>query len=164
MPITLEDVRSVQWSQSFRWSVRFDPGPAGFDEWFPATEVSENVWSLNTYDFSAGNSTYSFPLETTEPTVEITFIDDVKLAIETWLTNWVNDILVGYDTSGVKRLPLCVKKLEVVKYNNLNEEIYSATYNVYPKGDMFFHGSSGPDPIIDTITFVVAEFIKVEHK
>lgn len=162
MPLSLVDLRSVQWSQSFRWEARFLDFPPPFHRWFPATEVKENTYVITPYDITAGQSSYSLPKETTQFDLSITYMDDIVLDIERFMEYWTNTGILNHG-AGVTPLRELVKNCEVVKYDNLNRLFYYALYRVYPKDSGFFSGTSTPGFHSNEISLVIAETVRREY-
>jgi hypothetical protein len=165
--LTLEDVRGVQWSQSWRWEVLLEGLSAPFGNWFPATKVRENMWALQEHGFPAGQGSYSFPRTSSEFDVEVTYIDDVKLTVEHWITKWVNEEILNNSATeidkGITPLKDCLKRLEIKKYDNKMGLVSHAIYMVYPKGALYFSGNSDADRHIESITFVVCQTLSGGH-
>ena len=165
----VDQMQQVEWSRSFLWDVKFYPGKTfskkanGIDlnTWFPATSVEENVWTLDTHPFNGGNSTFEIPKSTTLFNLKISFVDDVHLTVEKFITSWVNDEIFG--TPGATQcLEEACKKVDVVKLTNKNEIVSMHSYWVFPKGAMNYHGTSDSAVLSDDIEFIIAGTIKAK--
>lgn len=158
----LEQIRSVQWSQKFRWDVMFEDSPSEFFGWFPATDVKENVWSLEHYTFTGGQSSYSLPKNSTEFDLSITYVDDISLSVEAWITKWVNSTVLN-DGNGISSIHESSKIVYLVKFDNKGKIIYRATYKVIPSGSMYFEGASTAERHIETIDLKIVKTIEIKH-
>lgn len=165
----VEQMRKVEWSKSWLWDLRFpNPGPnanvAGnrglkLSSWFPATSVEVNTWTLDTQPFNIGMTTIELPKSTTLFNLKVGFVDDINLTVQKWVTAWVNDeILMGKTPTqqGILCLEKAVKQVEVAKLTNKNELLELNTYWVYPKGAMYYKGSSDSQPMTDDLEFIIA--------
>lgn len=157
----IEQIRSVEWSKSWLWDVKFDNGPSGFENWFPATDVEINEWTLEPFNFAGGTSTFEIPKTSTLADIKLTFIDDIHLHVEHWLNAWVNDeIFAGGSVQTIKE---CCRKLHVLKLKNASSKLgspdivegYPKTYLVFPKGAVYYSGKSTSEVHQDTIEFVI---------
>ena len=100
-PLDPHRMRRVQWSSSIQWSVHFlksdetDPRiqlpPEPFADWVPATEVEENIFTLNNHSYEAYMSSYEFPMTSAVFDVNVTFVDDERSTFHEWLADWVNN-------------------------------------------------------------------------
>jgi len=158
----LEQMRKVQWSAKYLWDIQFIPGPSGFSDWFPATDVAENLWTLETHPIEAGFSTYEVPKSTTLANLQVTFVDSVHLAVETWLDEWVNNEILRKG-SGVSSLEASVKQVNIMKWTGTREPVSLNSYWVFPKGAYMWEGASSAEPVGGQVEFIIARTIEKKN-
>lgn len=149
-------VRSVNWSKAWLWDIRFEAGPSGFNNWFPASSIEINEFSIEPFEIIGGNSSFAIPKNTSLFDLKITYIDDIHLHIEEWINHWVNiEILGGGNTATIEE---SVKLVNIIKYKNNNKIVqgYPKNYWVFPRGALYYKGSSEPTNLTDTLEFVIA--------
>ena len=160
---SVEQLRTVEWSRSFLWDIKFTPGSSFTKEtdgvdlnvWFPATNVEENLWTLDTHPFNGGNSTYEIPKSTTLFTLKVTWVDDVKLSVNKFLRKWVNTEILGVPGT-TACLEKCVKLVELSKLDNKGNVVDFSKYWVYPKGVGMYSGNSDSNNIPGDTDFIIA--------
>lgn len=156
---TIQEIQAVDWRRGYDWSVRLAGVDPPFDRWFPATDVRENEYSLEAFDFGAGQSTFKLPETTTLFDVVITFVEDVRRAVSLMLNQWVNrDIL--HNGEYVEYLVNCLRLLEIYKLNSAKEPIALSQYKVFPNGQGYFTGTSEGTQAPGEATFIVAETLQ----
>ena len=150
----LEDIRKVEWSKSWLWDIKIPDGPPEFRQWFPATDIVINNWSLDTYNFAGGTTTFEIPKNSSLYNMRITFVDDIDHHISKWLTGWVDEITEG---GNIQTLSECCKKIEVMKLRNRGEVVkgYPKTYWVFPKGSMDYNGNSEAEVHKEEVEFII---------
>lgn len=165
---SVEQMRQVEWGKKWYWDVKFpNPGKNAasgnrslkLSDWFPALNVEENIWTLNTKEFSGGFTTFEIPQSTTLFNLKITFADDIYLTVHEWVTKWVNDeILMGNTPTaqGILCLEKAVKQVNVVKFDNHQSIVKSNSYWVFPKGAMYFTGESEANIHQNELEFIIA--------
>ena len=151
-------LREINWSQNWRWDIQFPTAPSPFNEWFPATDVDENIFTLNTKDFNSGMSTYSLPKDSTQFDLKVTWIDDMALTLEHWLEHWVNSKIMILKNGGTCLRPLksIVKEVHLHKLDSMNEIVASHKFLVYPKDSLYFEGRSEAGRHGSQTVFVIA--------
>lgn len=161
MNVTQSDLRTIQWRRSYDWAIRFlaEDTPKIFRSWFPATSIRENLWTVDSYDIRAGQSTYKIPKSTKLQDIEITFEEDQAVSITRWLENWVlNQIFL--DGGGVQYLSKCCKPLIIARMDSMKQPIFHSTYMVYPEGSDFLSGGSESAGVSKSVTFIVAQVLE----
>lgn len=151
----VEQMRHVNWGKTWLWDVKFPAGPERFREWFPASTVDENLFTLRAYDFTAGFSTYKLPKSSEAFTIRVTFFDDMYTSIEQWLSSWVNNEILG-GGEYLRPLEEIVKEIVIAKLTGTNQLVEQNSYLVFPEGDLFFSGNSEPAIRSSEVEFVVA--------
>lgn len=156
----IDYVREVEWQRGYLWELKFlgQNVPEQFKKWFPAVSVEENLWSLESYDFSAGMSTYKLPKGTAVFDLKISFFDDENIVIQDWLQRWVNqDILL--DGKGLQYLKKACRLVQIYKLNSRKQRIRYSAYAVYPEGAGYYSGSSDSDAPPSEVTFIISQVI-----
>ena len=148
-------LRKVQWGAQYLWDIRFPNAPPPFNEWFPAVDVEENLFSLNTKEYELGHASFSHPISHDSFDIKVTFNDDVKLAIHNWLTKWVRTRIFN-NGLGISPLDQCVEVVQIVKTDFRYRVLATASYWVFPRGVMYFSGTSSASPAQNQIEFVIA--------
>lgn len=152
---THEQVRSVEWSSKFLWDVLLDGAPAPFSSWFPATDVQEELAKLSSYSFDAHITKGKIPQATDVKTVQLTYVDDAKNTLSSFIANWINNTILNGGKS-VSALLDSVKSLQVTKLNRQRVQLTAVTYYVYPEGTVAYEGNGTSDALTYTTTFVIA--------
>lgn len=164
---SINQIRKVQWGLSHLWDIKFvDPRGkllAPFNEWFPASDVEENLATLNTFSFEGGiYDNLQVPKSTTLQTVRITFFDDEHHSLATWISNWINYEILGGENSSdpfayqIAPLQDCVKQLFIQKVNSRQQNLDINAYWVFPEGEITFSGKSTSEVHSYSMNFIVA--------
>jgi hypothetical protein len=157
---SLENIRNIEWSKSWLWDVRFPKdGPKGFESWFPAVSIEENLSTLEPFSFNGGYSTFEVPKSTTLFDIKMTFIDDIRLSVEHWLDEWVNQVILG-GGEYVACLEESVRQVEILKLNSQRGLVAYSSYLVFPKGALYFSGNSEVGNHSSEVEFVIAGTIE----
>jgi len=154
MSVTIDRVRSVEWSRGYLWDVKFPDAPVPFNEWFPAVDVELNLATLNSYEFEGGGSTYKIPFSSSAFDLKVTYVDDIHETLTNWIEKWINEeILCGDNTIiPVKR---AVRMVQVMALDLNHEPLHVHSLWVYPEGGIYFHGTSESETHIHTVSFVI---------
>lgn len=163
-PLRLDQIRMIAWRKSFLWEIFF-PGENlnSFKGWVPAVSVVENTWNLQSYDFTAGISSYKIPMKSSVLTVQVSFHDDEKLSIERWLQAWVNTKILlsgGLTVNYVSGPDGASKHMMIRKLNTKREVLYQSDYKVFPEGASFYEGDSESSSPIISVIFIVTKIIR----
>jgi len=161
--VTINQVRSVEWGKSYNWDLRFteDQPDSPFDEWFPAIDVEEGIASLETFMVSdAFLSSYEIPMGTSPRTLRITFIDDAKHTLLSWMEEWVNSVVLN-KRDHVSTLEKSVRTVMVRRTTGNGETIENKrigirSYYVFPKDTISYTGNSSSDLLTYSVTFAIA--------
>lgn len=148
----IDQMRKVNWGKSYQWEILLDDTPPPFrNNFFPATDVKEDLAALNSHTFDGYLSNYKVPLNSQALTVEITFVDDYLGSLKRWFTEWINDIILGEPNryQYVAMLSDAVKKMTIMEYIYSFESgivnknwVRLAVYDVYPEGTISYAGTS----------------------
>jgi len=152
-------IRHINWGSSHRWDIRFPDAPEPFSTWFPATDVEENIYTLNTKTFEFYLSTYEVPLSTTLFDLKITFIDDELDTVHNWIADWVNSTMLVAGAEGSALHVATVKDasriVQLVKLNPQGEPVSDVSYWVMPKGGGYYTGTSTASVKSNMVEFVI---------
>ena len=157
----IDSVRGIDWGQGFLWDIKFDDFPLTepklpkeFSEWFPASDISENVLALESHTIKSGITSFKVPVSTTPFDVKISFYDDINYSILNWLQEWVN-LKILNEEKYLTPLTELVKTLHIKKLNRAKEELSMSSYLVYPEGSLDFVGTSQPETQTYDMTFTI---------
>ena len=148
-------IRGIKWGQTWLWDLQFEKAPAPFNSWFPASDVEENKFTLNTKVIEGGISTYEVPEKTAAFDLTITFFDDEDHTLLEWLSTWVNSTIL----SGEKRVAVldqAVKRVDVIKLNSRRDTVKQNSYLVFPKGSINYRGTSDSGALQYAVPFMIA--------
>ena len=143
---SIDDLRAVQWDGSWLWDIQFTGGngtmpPTPFNNWFPATSVSEQRWALNHRTIDAPFTDINVPESTTPGTISIEYVDNQNTVLTKWLANWINlEIMNGLQF--LTCLKESTKQLTIVKLNYKREIVESRVHLVIPVGESVYMGDS----------------------
>lgn len=123
---TIDQIRNVEWSQSYLWDIHFHDLlgnlPFHFKEWFPATDVEEDLAKVESYTFEQYMNSYKVPLKTSPRELKITFVDDINHSISRWLEIWMNDEILNnrmedniFEPQFISTLTEIVKLVQLVR-------------------------------------------------
>lgn len=174
--LTIDKIRSIDWAKKHLWSVKFvEPAinDSRFGEFFPASDISFPEFTLESYAFSMGQSSYVIPQSSPRRQMSITFYDTKDHYLLNWIKTWVNvDILnngqfisclmdrhepvVKVPTYGYETVFPC----RTIQFEKLDYDLNPipnthVTATVYPENEIEFQGSSDSGAIQYTVTFVI---------
>lgn len=147
----MNDLRLYNYHPSYRYEVGFVfppealvKAPGGLFTKLLVTEVSENLAQVDTKEAYAD---IEIPIATAlAPTISVTFIEDDKMTISTWVKGWMNKC---YNPTKGYGCPLEVihAQMKVTKHNQTGFGLLSNSkvdnYLVYPKGELRMSYSAG---------------------
>lgn len=155
-------MRNVDWATSIFWDVRFGPGldgggrvPEPFTDWFPATDVEENLATLNNKEYQFYMSTYELPQMSAVFDLQITFVDDIVHTVHEWVADWINNDILNTG-SHIATLEEAVRTCELVRTDGAGRILRRAAYLVTPDGSINWQGTSDPGPSTNTMRFPIA--------
>jgi len=158
----IEQLRAVDWGAKYLWDVQFSPAaPSPFNTWFPAVDVEENVANLESLTIEAHIHTFKVPQRTSVKEIRLTFYDDSKNTLLTWLKDWMageasgSSGIIANGGKYVRAVSSITRQLQVIKLNRKREQVSTAVYQVYPETALTFAGSSASDVHMYTVPFVV---------
>lgn len=155
---SLHQMRNIEFGKSYLWDIRFPDVPAPFNEWFPATEVEDDVASIESFEVEAFDTTIKVPQKTSSKSLRITFVDDVNLTLLKFFKSWMkNEILNENQTTRyTSTLEESVKRIIIQKLDAAKNPVSEITYWVYPEEQLTFSGDSESGSRIYTMSFVKA--------
>jgi hypothetical protein len=148
-------IRIVEWGKSYLWEVYFPDAPKPFNRWFPATDVVEPVYRLETKTIESFVTTYEIPLKSSCYGMKISFLDDVNCSLESWFKTWVRSTILG-GNQFVSALATAVKTVQINRFANDRSAVASTTYSVFPKGNLDFVGHSESGLVKFDVDFSIA--------
>jgi len=150
----IEQMRKVEWSRSYLWSIKFKDAPSPFNDWFPASECTENSISGSVFATNFYLRDYKFPQTHGITDISITTYDDIHDTLYNWFEKWNSEIYD--DSNGVMTLQDASKQLEVNRLG-LDQSITKTTvYWVFPDGSVPRVSNSQSDTRSYTISLIVA--------
>ena len=155
----INDVRLITWGKTHLWDVNFinEKIPAPFDKFFPAVDIQEPLASLQTAPVGLAQTDLSIPQKSGLHKLNMTFPDDEKGTLSSWLQEWMNVIILSNERGFVATVEESVKQLMVVKLDSNREQVKSpTTYYVFPEGELLFAGNSESGAVMYTMSFDVA--------
>ena len=152
----LKDIASKRWGRTYLWDVRFqNNAPDDFRDWFPAIEIDENLYDSVSFDFEAGLSTYKIPKSTSLQELKMTFYDTIDGSLRTWLTEWVNETILG-GGKFVRTIEEVSRLVQIVKLDyDRKTQIEATSYLVYPEGPLNFVGNSDSEVPTYSVNFII---------
>lgn len=152
---TLEQVRTQEFAREYLWDIEFPSFRAG---WIPALDVELGMFSHNSQEFQLFTSTYKTPGTSAALEMQITFAELSKQEISNWLLKWYEtDIMYKRGTSTyVGMLTKAVRPVIIQRLNPDRTPVSTTTYQVYPEGELRYHGSSDSAAQLITATFSIA--------
>lgn len=167
----IEMVRVIgDWARSYLWDIKFfNPGPnadgiqpyslSPFDEWFPAVDVEEPFFDIESQTFPFYNRSLVIPKEQGDLKLNITFMDNENRVLSRWFKQWV-EVFIFNKGNYVSTLSECLRKLTIRKLNHERMITEETTYFIYP--NQTFGDSLKSDNAISqfTLSFVVASYMR----
>lgn len=177
--VNLDQMRLIEWARTYNWAVRFPDGqtPEEFRSWFPATDVTYTMESLQAMNFQGSYRDFSIPEKKNERRVSLTVVDGARmpknydyserahqgvnvLQLHEWAQIWYNNI--HYEIGGVQTLSEACRQLDVIHYDSMSNLIVKYSWAVFPDGEIEFTGDSeGGSPQQLQLDFIIAGKIPV---
>lgn len=157
----IEQLRAIQWDKSWLWDICFPDAPPPFGEFFPAQTCKVNLATIQSFQIDAPLTQHKVPWMSSPYEISLTFYDDVKIELLTWLAKWINSI-VNTDKGYVLPIasPGVCRTLQVAKLNTKRELISLKTYLVFPDGGALdYEGDSNSDSPLHSYTFTIAKLL-----
>lgn len=154
-------IRKVEWGATYLWDIYFPDAPYPFNDWFPASNVSEPLIQPMFESQSFGLIKLDFPKNTGALSMSITFYDDVNLTLETWLREWYNKIF--NDFMHVTPLYDCLKDVQVRRLDRGKNIVSNINYSVVPNTPISVESNSNASARQLTVGFSVAGFRQLAY-
>lgn len=152
----IEQLRQVNYARSYLWDVKFVNGPPGpFGSWFPATDMSEPIYSIESMPFDTPVANLSVPKQSNILQLKFTCFDDIDHSLENWMREWTLSI-IPERYKYVNYLSDSVKDVIVAKFHPDGSGVKQRSYTVYPEDSLNFEGNSASEALLLPLTFVVA--------
>jgi len=154
---SIKEVRAVRWSKAHLWDIKIETEApvAPFDQWFPATDVEDDRWTMQNFDFTLHNTIYTIPQGSNQKLLRVTFADDVFRTIEVWLDDWVSK---GILNNGEFITPVldAMRRITILRLDELKNPINELTrsYWIVPQGSYNFNGRSESESGQNTVEFI----------
>jgi len=177
--VGIETIRSINYGTTYLWTVDFiDTNgikpPAPFDAFFPASEVTFNLGIINSHTVEMGQSSITFPRNTTFKTVDVTFFDDENRSLQRWMSDWMNVDLLNYGEfmSGINdshqvvaadsfgnssRSVQPMRHIRIALLDKYKSETVVYNYNVVPDGNIDFGGTQASEASQFSMKFNIVE-------
>jgi hypothetical protein len=159
-PFTIQQLRAVgDFARAYLWDVVFPDAPEPFKVWFPASDIEESSYSVESEQAEFFNMLFNFPKKLNLPKITLTFYDREDRICYKWIRSWIANVIFNLNVSGttpsVSPLEEVVKEMYVLKLDHKKEIVDMVSYWVYPEsiGD---RGTSGNELSMFSVPFVVA--------
>lgn len=174
----ITSVRSIEFEKKYLWVIDFVGNdncqpPAPFDQIFPANDVTLPVAILESNSVQLPQTNFKHPSGSGQQEMLVTFYDDQKRTLLTWLSDWVKyDILnnglfmsglqdkhplvTGNDSFGVVRNVRPLRTIRLALLDSYKDEVLAFQLQVYPDGNIDWNGGQSSDSNLITVNFVVA--------
>lgn len=167
----IEQVRVIgDWARSYLWDIKFfnpnisnngvEPFPLSpFDEWFPAVDVDEPFFDVNSQTFTFYNRPLNIPITQGGLKLNITFMDSENRVLTRWFKQWV-EVFIFNNGEYVSTLSECLRKIAIRKLNHERQITEETVYFIYP--DQTFGDSLKSDNALSqfTLSFTVAAYTR----
>ncbi len=146
----INQLRAVgNWATTYLWDIRFlnaniggggeinigsSAFPSPFNDWFPATNVEEPIYQIETYAIKAHILEAELPKATGLQPLTIECHDDSTHVVERNLKRWFNQMF--NNRREVSPLLDILKVVEIQRLSPGREVIYTNRYYVFPKGNL----------------------------
>lgn len=151
----VNQLRKIEWSKSFLWDIKFDEAPPPFDQWFPAIEVDQGLFDIESQDFTTHVTTFRVPKSTNSLDVSITFVDDINHTLLEWFEEWATSMFTEGKRVKTVGNPDVSKKLEILRLDTKRQELRMDTLFVYLNSKLSFTGNSQSEIPVHTVDFVI---------
>lgn len=149
------ELRQVTWARNYLWDIKFRDSELRepFNEWFPAKDVEEPIYGMESYDFIVFNQSFQVPKSKTQLAMSITFYDNDDQMLLHWLEKWVASI---HNSDGtVSTLSEIVKQVWIKRLKADRTELKTDLYTVFPTGELTYPHASESTPTTHTLALAV---------
>lgn len=154
---SIEQIRAIDWGRKHDWDLKFPNAPAPFRDWFPAVDVEEPLAVHEAETLQISNTSVQIPSQTTVLNLKITFYDDERTTLATWIKEWMESMTsVGNIQGVVTPVNNATREVTIIKKSmNRGRTLLTTTYRVFPVGDITYNGTSDSGVPMYSVTFVV---------
>lgn len=157
---SIDQLREIEPARSWNWDLFFPDAPAPFNEFFPAVDVSADVFNLESFASNVYLNNVRTPLRSGDRNLSITFFDDVDRSLEAFFEEWVQETILN-GGEYVATVTDAVKQVYLRYTNPQREIVKQRVLWVYPEGSFQFRGNSESEITNHTLEFVIAGEIPV---
>jgi len=154
--VSKSQLQSISWGKKYTWDCIFanNSPPSPFDKVFPAISFEYTHSSLGTQTIKAGTFSMEVPSTTTNPKVSITFLDDSKGTLFSYMRTWFDAVS---SPNGTLPIGEASRLLVYKKYDKqFSKVLESRELLIFPTGDLQDADDSSADTKQFTVSFVVA--------
>lgn len=150
----INKIRGIQWGSSYGWDIRFPDAPRPFNDFFPASTLTENDSPLESYVLDMYMGQQKIPQKSSAGSINITFFDNDTLSLYKWIKYW-KEVEILNNGEYVSTLEKCVKRVFINKINSKQEVVDRLAYIVYPEGSLEYPGNSESSAIEFSCEFTI---------
>lgn len=154
---TLNDVNLIEWGKTYSWDIKFKHAPYPFNKWFPAIDVEEEFFTVESHVYEIATSSFKVPKSLGPESIRITFHDDIKNTLLYWLEEWVKG---GIFSAGYVRTikdPSVSRPVSIQRLDSKRNQLSLGNYYVYPEGTLAFIGNSESAIRTYSLSFVITQ-------
>lgn len=131
----INQLRAVgNWATTYLWDIRFLDAPYPFNEWFPASNVEEPIFHIETHNITAHIIQTEIPKSIQMTQISIECYDSSDHILENWFKQWFYDMFNKYKE--VTPLFQITRVLEIARLTYDKKVIYANRYYIFPKGNL----------------------------
>lgn len=150
----IDQLKNIDWARTYLWDVCFPDAPPPFDTWFPATDITWEIASLQSLPIDSPNGQFKVPqICSAALGIQLSFHDDSKHTLLNWFVTWMSSIV--YDKRFVLPLLECSRQIQIQMLSYDREPLKTYNFYVYPEGEINFVGDSNSSPGVHQINFVI---------
>jgi len=174
-------VRSVEFDKKYLWVLDWVTNgvhqpPAPFDDLFPANDVTMPFAVVESNSIQLPQTSMKYATGSGQKEMTITFYDDQKRTLLTWLSDWVNldiqndgrfmsgihdnhGLITEVDSFGKQRNVKPVRTLRLALLDAFKDEVQAFQLEVYPDGPIDWNGAQASDAQMYTVNFVIVSSV-----
>lgn len=165
--VSIEQLRSIEWARSWNWAIIFHNAPPPFNEWFPATSVTENFFAVEKMDFVAGLGNFAIPKSTMFSEIKINVFDggkpgEAKSVIRKWMRAWSSEIC-SLSQGYTRTLEEICRDVTIVHYDGKGGNFEASTYKVFPYGNYDWRGTSASEVDAHDFDLIIAATLNTSY-
>jgi len=165
IPFSIQQLSGARdFARSYLWDIRIPEAPDPFQEWFPASDLDENLFGVDSGLVEFFNFSIQYPKKINLPKITLTMYDREDRVIYKWVRGWIANTMFHMNVAGsfpcVEVLEEVVKEMIVVKLTHDKKIIDLVSYWVYPEA-IADRNTSGNELSMYSVPFIVAGMGKV---